>query len=44
MSGDLKWAIENGDLDKVKDFIDNQVCCMIKIKLLKGDCEIVLHH
>merc|ERR1712110_57919 len=24
MSGDLKWAIENGDLDKVKDFIDSQ--------------------
>ena len=32
MSGDLKWAIENGDLDKVKDFIDSQVCCMFKIK------------
>ena len=44
MSGDLKWAIENGDLDKVKDFIDSQVCCMFKIKIIKSYCEIVLHH
>ena len=32
MSGDLKWAIENGDLDKVKDFIDSQVRNLIRIK------------
>ena len=25
MSGDLKWAIENGDLEKVTDFIECQV-------------------
>ena len=25
MSGDLKWAIENGDLEKVTDFIESQV-------------------
>ena len=31
MSGDLKWAIENGDLDKVKDFIDSQKFYWIRI-------------
>ena len=25
MSSDLKWAVENGDLEKVTDFIESQV-------------------
>ena len=32
MSSDLKWAVENGDLDKVKDFIESQVSFTVKIK------------
>ena len=38
---DLKWAVENGDLDKVKEFIESQVS---KTALIRADKAEKIHY